>query len=39
MVGVLSGEWTQNICCMWLMHSHINIIILNGNLSDPVDGV
>ena len=38
-LGVLLGEWTQNICCLLLMHSHINIIILNWNLSDPVDGV
>ena len=38
-LGVLLGEWTQHICCMWLMHSHINNIILNGNLSDLADGV
>ena len=38
-LGVLLGKWTQNICCMWLMQSHINNLILNGNLSDQVDGV
>ena len=38
-LGVLLGEWTQNICCMWLMHSCINNIILNGNVSNPADGV
>ena len=38
-LGVLLGEWTKYICCMWLVHSHINNIILNGNLSDLADGV
>ena len=36
---VLLGKWTQNICCLRLIHSCINNIILNGNVSDPADSV